>query len=122
MVANCESLISIDPSYENGGCYRILGNIYAQAPSFSLNPKNITQDLDKSVENLRQAVQVAPAYALNHLFLSRSLEAVGDKSAAVSELKEFDRLRTPALDNEYPQWKKERDQLAQKLHLGNQKI
>lgn len=117
MVANCETLITVDSAYEAGGCYRVLGNIYAQAPGFSLNPKNITQDLDKSVENLQKAVQVAPDYALNYLFLSRSLEAAGNKDAALQELKEFDRRRGPDLDNEYPQWKKERDELAQKLHM-----
>lgn len=118
MVASCDTLIAVEPGYENGGCYRVLGNIYAQAPSFSLNPKNITQDMDKSVEVLRQAVKVAPQYALNHLFLSRSLEALGQKDEAVQELQEFDRLKDPQLDSEYPQWQKERDQLAQKLHIS----
>lgn len=115
MVSNCQILLGIDPAYEQGGCYRVLGNIYAQAPSFSLNPKNITQDMDKSVEYLRLAVQQAPSYPLNHLFLARSLEAVGEKSEALKELNEFDRLSSPTLDNDYPQWKRDRDQVARKL-------
>lgn len=118
MVADCEAVIRLQPEFENGGCYRVLGNIYAQAPSFSLNPKNITQDLDKSVENLRQAVQIAPNYPLNYLFLSRSLQETGDKEGATQALKDFDRLRSPELDNEYPEWKKERDNLAQKLQIN----
>jgi hypothetical protein len=117
MVAQCQTLLSIQPSYEEGGCYRILGNIYAKAPSFSLSSKGITQDLEKSVEYLTSAVQVAPDNALNHLFLSRSLEAIGENETAIQQLKEFDRLTHQGLDSEYPEWKQERDALAKKLHL-----
>jgi tetratricopeptide (TPR) repeat protein len=115
MVTDCETLIGIQADYERGGCYRILGNIYAQAPGFSLNPKNITQDLDKSVEYLQEAVRVAPNEPLNHLFLARSLLDTGDKEQAMVQLKEFDRLKTDKLDSEYPEWKEDREKLARKL-------
>ncbi|HCU24745.1 MAG TPA: hypothetical protein DF383_06990, partial [Deltaproteobacteria bacterium] len=65
MVANCETLNRVQPEFEHAGCLRILGNIYAQAPSFSISPKNISQDLDRSVDYLQQAVKLAPGYALN---------------------------------------------------------
>lgn len=115
MVANCEALNKIRPDFEQAGCYRILGNIFAQAPSFSLNPKNITQDLDRSVGYLQEAVKLAPDYPLNRLFLARSLEEIGERDKAQAELKAFDALPKTGLDQDYPQWKKERDALAQKL-------
>jgi tetratricopeptide (TPR) repeat protein len=116
MVQNCETLLKVDPAYQNGGCYRILGNIYSQAPAFSLNDEAVLQDLDKSQSYLTKAVQVAPQYALNHLFLAKTLEMTGEKQAAQKELDKFDILITPDLDKEYPEWKEEREALAQKLH------
>lgn len=115
MVADCEKLNEIQPGFENAGGYRVLGTIYAKAPSFTVNPKNVSQDWDKSVENLKEAVKLAPNYALNRLFLARSLEAVGEKAAAKNELLEFDRLAAANLDSEYPEWKQDRNKLAQKL-------
>jgi tetratricopeptide (TPR) repeat protein len=116
MVQNCLTLVEVDPRYQFGGCYRILGNIYSQAPAFSFSNKAVTQDLEKSEEYLEKAVQVAPQYALNHLFLARTLEMTGEKQAAQKELDKFDTLITPDLDKEYPEWKEERETLAQKLH------
>lgn len=115
MVADCETLNEIQPDFEHAGGYRVLGNIYAKAPSFSLNPKNVTQDWDKSVQNLQSAVKLAPDYALNQLFLARSLEAVGNKEEAKAHLLEFDRLNHTGLDSEYANWKQDRAKLAQKL-------
>ncbi len=115
MVANCESLNQVRPDFEHAGCYRILGNIFSQAPSFSLNPKNITQDLDRSVTYLKEAVKIAPEYPLNRLFLARSLEEIGAKDQAQAELRAFDAQTKTGLDQDYPEWKKERDSLAQKL-------
>jgi tetratricopeptide (TPR) repeat protein len=116
MVQNCETLLQVDPGYQFGGCYRILGNIYSQAPAFSLNENAVTQDLSKSQAYLEKAVAVAPQYALNHLFLARTLEMTGEKQNAQNELAKFDGLITPDLDKDYPEWKEERDTLAQKLH------
>jgi tetratricopeptide (TPR) repeat protein len=115
MVRNCETLIKIRPDFEQAGCYRVLGNIYSQAPSFSLNPKNVTQDLDKSVAYFREAVKLAPNYPLNRLFLAKVLEQTGENEAAKAELQAFDSLPPGELDLDYPEWKKERDALAQSL-------
>lgn len=115
MVANCETLNEVEPAYENAGCFRILGDIYAKAPSFSANPDNISRDTERSAQYLRQAVQLAPDYALNHLLLARSLAELGETAEAREQLKEFDRLNPSNLDNIYPEWKKEREDLARKL-------
>jgi len=115
MVRNCEALIKVQPDFEQAGCYRVLGNIYAQSPSFSLNPQNITQDLDKSLSYFREAVKLAPNYPLNRFFLAKALEQNGENEAAKAELQAFDRLPPEGLDRDYPDWKKERDALAQSL-------
>jgi|GEM_PF-2299702 len=115
MITDCETVAKIQADYESGGCYRIMGNIYSQAPSFSFNPKHITQDLDKSVEYLQKAVALAPTYPLNQLFLARSLEASGKKDEAKNHLQEFDRLPHTGLDSEYADWNKDRESLARKL-------
>lgn len=115
MVQDCETLIKVRPDFEQAGCYRVLGNIYSQAPSFSLNPKNITQDLDKSLGYFREAAKLAPNYPLNRLFLAKILEQTGESEAAKAELQAFDRLPPGDLDLDYPEWKKERDSLAQSL-------
>lgn len=116
MITHCETLIDVDPGYQQAGCYRILGSIYAKAPSFSFNPKNITRDLDKSLEYLEAAVRLAPDYALNHLVLAKTLLALDENEEAKQQLKDFDRLRSSNLDKDYPEWKKEREELARKLH------
>ncbi len=119
MVESCEKLITLQPDYEQGGCYRVLGNIYAKAPSFSLSSKGVTQDLDLSVEYLRKAVEIAPDYPLNRLFLARSLEEIDDKMGAREQLEAFDKLSHEKLDEEYPTWKKDRGNLAKKLKIEN---
>jgi tetratricopeptide (TPR) repeat protein len=115
MVEHCQTLNEVDPIFENAGCYRILGDIFAKAPSFSANPEHISQDLEKSADYLKQAVQLAPHYALNHLFLARSLAELGEKSEAQAQLKEFDRLNSSDLDKVYPEWKKDREELVRDL-------
>jgi tetratricopeptide (TPR) repeat protein len=116
MVRNCKKVARLDPKFQQGGCYRVLGEIYAKAPSFSLNPQNITRDLDKSAEYLQEAVNLAPDYPLNRLFLARTLQALGEDEKAAQQLKEFDQLEGTNLDKEYPEWKKERENLAKKLN------
>lgn len=115
MIARCKTLIEVDPAYEHAGCYRILGDIYAKVPSFPLGKKPIIRDLDLSAEYLEKAVNLAPDYALNHLFYAQTLTKLGDKEKAREQLKEFDRLISSNLDIDYPEWKKEREKLARRL-------
>lgn len=115
MVQNCKILIRTNPAYENAGCYRVLGDIYAKAPAFSFRDENIIQDLDKSVEYLRKAVELAPNYPLNHLLLARSLLSIDEKEQAREQLEQFNQLPHDNLDKVYPGWKKEHEQLEREL-------
>jgi tetratricopeptide (TPR) repeat protein len=58
MVSDLDQVIKIDPSFDQGGAYRVLGNIYLKAPSFSLSKKSITGDLDKAYEYGKLALEI----------------------------------------------------------------
>ncbi len=117
MIDQCEELIELQPDYGEGGCYRVLGNIYAKAPSFSMNPKNITQDLDKASSYLSLATEVSPNYPLNHLFLAQVLFKIDQKEQARMSLKKFESLDKARLDTDYPEWEKEFKKLKADLDL-----
>lgn len=117
MINDCEQLIEIEPYYGEAGCYRIIGNIYAKAPTFSLNPKNITQDIDKSVKYLNQASQLAPNYPLNQLFLAQVLYKSEQKDRAINVLKKFESMNKAELDRDYPEWEKEFLKIKKDLEL-----
>lgn len=58
MIGDCEKVISLNENYDQGGAYRILGNIYLKAPSFSLKPKGIVKDLEKGAEFAKKGLGI----------------------------------------------------------------
>ena len=71
-----ETIIAIDPEFEDGGGYRILGRVHHQAPWFPFITGWVSRD--KAVENLRKAVAVNGRNFINRHFLA---EALADGSA-----------------------------------------
>jgi tetratricopeptide (TPR) repeat protein len=69
-------VIAIDPEFEDGGGYRILGRVHHQAPWFPFITGWVSRD--KAVENLRKAVAVNGRDFVNRHFLA---EALADGSA-----------------------------------------
>lgn len=61
--------MQLDASYDHGGPPRLLGSLYANAPSW---PASIG-DPDKGVELLAQALKLGPDYPLNNLLLGDAL-------------------------------------------------
>lgn len=61
--------MALDASYDHGGPPRVLGSLYAEAPSW---PASIG-DPDKGVELLQQAQKLAPDYPLNNVLLGNAL-------------------------------------------------
>ena len=94
MVQAAERVNELDPSYEQGGGYRLLGKIYLESPSFSLGSNQITRDLVKSRHYLEQAVRMAPDYPENHLFLAETLIALEEWDSAAQQLKAGEALIT----------------------------
>lgn len=89
MIADCNKVIEINPAYDNGGAYRMLGQIYTQLPQTGGTIESITRDLPLAEKYLREAVRLAPDYPENYLILAETLfeeekisEAIGMLSSA----------------------------------------
>ncbi len=84
IMAALERAAAIDPSYDQAGAWRVLGRIYYEAPGrpFSVG------DLDKALQLLQRAVQLAPANSTNHLYLAEALLKAGRTQEAREELKQ----------------------------------
>jgi tetratricopeptide (TPR) repeat protein len=97
----------LEPSYEHGGGYRILGKLYLEAPSFNIGSDEVTRDLDKSQLYLEEAVKTDPNYPENHLFLAETLIEQEDWTRAHQHLEKAEVLIRetdyPASDMKY--WK-----------------
>lgn len=84
MIEDCNRVISLDPTYDYAGAYRILGQIYTQLPQTGGRPDSIIRDLPLAEKNLREAVRLAPDYPENSLLLADTLFAE-EKSVEAKE-------------------------------------
>lgn len=100
MIEDCETVIRLDPRYDHAGAYRILGQIYTKLPQTTVRPENVTRDLDRAEDYLRQAVRIAPDYPENHIFLAETLLEKDRYAEAEAELKNAEELS--------PRWKQDR--------------
>ncbi|MFP3867717.1 MAG: tetratricopeptide repeat protein [Desulfobacteraceae bacterium] len=73
---------ALDPTYDQAGPHRVLGRIYAEAPSWPLS----VGDLYKSLHHLKMATEMAPENTTNHLFLAETLLRLGFPAQAKVEL------------------------------------
>lgn len=71
-----EAVIAIDPAFEDGGAYRVLGRMYWAIPHW------LGGDTAKSIDYLRKAVEVGPDDVDNHLMLAESCISAGEKNEA----------------------------------------
>lgn len=86
-IANAaEQVIALEPSYKDGGGYRILGQLFLKAPAFNLGNNEVTRNLEKSKSYLEQAVALVPDYPENHLFLAETLVAMEEWEKARKHL------------------------------------
>ncbi|MCB2193536.1 MAG: TRAP transporter TatT component family protein [Deltaproteobacteria bacterium] len=58
------TVIELDPNYEAGGPYRVLGRLYFKVPGI------FGGDNEKAMENLKTAVKKGPHRYLNHIYLA----------------------------------------------------
>ncbi|MBM4387983.1 MAG: hypothetical protein FJ088_09625 [Deltaproteobacteria bacterium] len=76
-----EKVIKLDPNYDDGGGYRVLGRLYFRAPSvISIG------DNDKSIENLKKAMKKNPRHKLTLFFLAETLMGEGEYAEALEVL------------------------------------
>lgn len=59
-----ETVIKLDPTYDYGGAYRVLGRLHTKLPFI------VGGDKEKAERYLRLALKLGPTYMLNHLYLA----------------------------------------------------
>ncbi len=77
----CLTLIALDPGYEEGGGYRILGRLHDRAPRIPLLTGWISRA--EGVRLLRLSVATAPRNPVNLHFLAEALAEGGDRGEAI---------------------------------------
>lgn len=75
-----KKVIEIDPKYEDGGAYRVLGRVYFKLPGFAGGSKK------KSLENLEKSKELGPEDVLTRLYLAETHLALKQKEKARAEL------------------------------------
>jgi len=80
----CETLIELNPSYNDAGAYRILGVLNIKIPHI---PLFITWPSDdKGLQMLQKATQLAPDAIGNWVFYAEALSKLGSKDKALAIL------------------------------------
>ncbi len=79
-----ETLIAIDPDFEDGGGYRVLGRLHHQAPKIPILTPWVSRE--KAVENLRLAVAENGRNIVNRHFLAEALAdgKAGERAEAIA--------------------------------------
>lgn len=99
-----------NPSYEDGGAYRVLGRLYFKLPGLAGGSNT------KAVENLKKSVELGPQRWLNHLYLAEVYLATDKKAEAKELLQSI--IAGPAqagLEPEYADWKAEAEKMLKGL-------
>jgi len=73
-------VIAVDPAYEHGGAYRVLGRMFYKLPGFAGG------GVDKSIINLKKSLEYAPNVSTTHVFLAESYIKKKDYQSARNEL------------------------------------
>lgn len=73
MIEDCKKVIALDPAYDNGGAYRMLGQIYTQLPQTGGTAESVVRDLPLAENYLREAIKVSPDYPENYITLTETL-------------------------------------------------
>lgn len=80
--AAAEKSLELDENYFYGGPWRVLGRLYHKAPGFPFSIGNAK----KAIECLEKAVEIAPKFYLNRLFLAEAYISNRDKNKAREQL------------------------------------
>lgn len=80
---DAQTVIELDPDFEEGGGYRILGRLHHQAPRIPLLTGWVSRS--EGLQNLRASVRAYPRNFINRLFLAEALADGGaaDRSEAI---------------------------------------
>ncbi|KMY68287.1 hypothetical protein AAU61_00845 [Desulfocarbo indianensis] len=103
-------VIAIDPKYDEGGPYRVLGRLYFKVPGIFGGSNS------EAIKNLEQAIAYGPARWLNHLYLAEVYLDEGENDKAKELLQKI--IQGPApqgLEPDYAMWTAEAQELLKKL-------
>lgn len=87
-----EMAVAIDPAYDFAGPHRFLGKLIAEASG------TLTHSIgswEEGLDHLRKAVEIAPDFGQNHLFLAEAYNEDGDYELARAELERLYRSPSP---------------------------
>ena len=103
-------VLELNPGYEYGGAYRVLGRLDAKAPGF------LGGDKAKAEELIKKAISLAPEYWHNHLFLADLYYKTDRNKQALAILnKVLSSSPQPGLEAEHKIWLKEANGLLGKI-------
>jgi len=66
-----QTVIEIDPLFEDGAGYRVLGRLHSEAPSIVFITGWVSRE--KALQYLRRAHQIAPSHTANSFFLAEAI-------------------------------------------------
>ena len=103
--------ISIDPGYDGGAAYRVLGRMYYILPGL------VGGSNDKAIELLQSAVQLGPRHYINHIFLAEAYMKDGRVSEARDLLKKsLAGSPIPDQEPEFADWQTMAKRVLKKLN------
>jgi len=110
MKEHSEKIISLDPEYENGGGYFMLGAVHFKSPyiPFLLS----WPDNDDAIKYLTKAINVGEATPNQKIYLAQAMYKDGQKSYAINMLKEVSNMQ-PSVEETVRDW--EQIELAKQL-------
>jgi tetratricopeptide (TPR) repeat protein len=114
IIDSMQQVIAIEPGYEYGGPYRVLGRVYFKLPRFAGG------GIDKSIEHLKKSLQYAPNVSTTRLFLAESYMAKKEYQLAQQELNII--LSTPAMPGLEPEFNADKEEAQRLLAEVNKKI
>jgi len=111
--ADAQRAIELDPTYSDGGPYRVLGTLYLRAPG----PPTGIGSTRRALRTLQQAYEVAPNHPANVLRLAEAHVDLGNPQEAADLLDEFDEAvgdyDAPVRTKE--DWKRDADELRRRM-------
>ena len=110
MKEHSEIIISLDPEYENGGGYFMLGAVHFKSPyiPFLLS----WPDNDDAIKYLTKALNIGEATPNQKIYLAQAMYKDGQKSQAIEMLKEVANME-PSVDEIVRDW--EQIEIAEQL-------
>ena len=110
MKEHSEKIISLDPEYENGGGYFMLGAVHFKSPyiPFLLS----WPDNDDAIKYLTKAINIGEATPNQKIYLAQAMYKDGQKSYAINMLKEVSNMQ-PSVEETVRDW--EQIELAEQL-------